>query len=411
MILDEKLLLVPPPPYCSPRLGHLFANPETEGDTASIITIGSNNPYAAYLSARPPTNCRPSFSSLPSHLLLQIVYNTIPQSDGQFERKTVLQRQTLYWLETSLRLVSHALYISCMNILRSTYLPSYDSLVRPPYSSDPFPSSGSNSAPSYRPLNSPYGSSSSFFPLHRELRTLDLFIAVLAHEELLYDTSSLHLSRHEAYKDIFDLLQPRSRLEDLVAKLGSKAGLISLGDESTVPSTPTTPQTLLEDKSEKENNPYATIIDSASLTSSPQASTSTLPPPLKKSKSAFSIFSTFSKGKGKASAVALQKAPRREATLSPIPFESLSISFSTRKIGLAYAPITPSARSKSSLTVTGSSPAYGGSTYGALGVSHNSRGRKRTILEISRQRDEALECSAEKLIKELRDWMIENPQL
>ncbi|KAJ3922517.1 hypothetical protein F5877DRAFT_33611 [Lentinula edodes] len=278
------------------------------------------------------------FSSLPSHLLLQIVYCTFPWEDGQFEGdvKEVLQRRTLYWLETSLRLVNRDLYIACMHILRSTYLPSYDALIRPPYSSDPFPSS--NSVPLYGTStsmwNSPYGSSR-LFPQHRELQTLDLFIAVLAQEELLYDTSSLHLSRHEAYKDIFDLRQPQSRLEDLVAKEGVKAGLVTLGDRDSVPGTPTTPQTPSEAKG-KENSPYFMDIDNNSN--------------------------------------------ERKVSLSPLPFRSLSISFSTRKIR---------------------------STYGALGVSYNSRGRKRTIVEVQRDRDEALEVSVRRVVRGLREWMEE----
>ncbi|KAJ3802416.1 hypothetical protein GGU11DRAFT_11040 [Lentinula aff. detonsa] len=411
MILEEKALLNPPPPY---QLSG--SNPDVE--TSSPITVGSNNPYAAYLSARRPVKFRPSLSSLPSHLLLQIVYCTFPQEAGQFEgdAKEVLQRRTLHWLETSLRLVNHNLYIACMHILRSTYLPSYDSLIRPPYSSDPFPSS-SYSIPAYRSSssrrNSPYGSSSSLFPQHRELRTLDLFISVLAHEELLYDTSDLYLSRHEAYKDIFDLRQPRSRMEDLVAEEGAKAGLITIRDEDSMPGTPTTPQTPSEPIG-KENSPYSmgSGSNNNSLVASPRASTSTLSKPLKKSKSTLSMFSFKRKGKGKE----LEQQPlpqpiRRKAELSPVPFKSLTVSFSTRKVGLVYAPVPSCTSSRSSLTVTGSSSsAYGGSTYGALGVSYNSRGRKRTIVEVQRDKDEALEVSARRLVRGLREWMEEETQ-
>ncbi|KAJ4488400.1 hypothetical protein J3R30DRAFT_930831 [Lentinula aciculospora] len=414
MILDEKMLLNPPPPYQLPSSHPVDA----DGETASIMIDGSNNPYAAYLSVRQPVRSRPLFSSLPSHLLLQIVYRTFPQEDGQFEGdvKAVLQRRMLYWLETSLRLVSRSLYIACMHILRSTYLPSYDSLIRPPYSSDPFPSSNSvclfGSSSSRR--NSPYNSSSSLFPQHRELQTLDLFIAVLAHEELLYDTSSLHLSRQEAYKDIFDLRQPRSRLEDLVAKEGVKAGLVTLGDGDSIPGTPTT-QTLSEAKG-KENSLYSMSSGSnySGLVISPSASTSTLSGPLKKAKSSFSLLSVFSsKGKGKGKALTEQPSPqhiRRTVELSPVPFGSLTVSFSTRKVSLVYTPVS-SCTSKSSLTVTGSSySAYGGSTYGTLGVSYNSRSRKRTIAEVQRDRDEALEVSARRLMRGLREWLEEEAQ-
>lgn len=438
MILDEKSLLNPPPPYCPSRLNSFRLNGvSTENETATIFTIGSNNPYAAYLSARQtPAVCKPTFSTLPSHLLLQMVYCTFPQEDGLFEgdAKAVLQRQTLYWLETSLRLVNRELYIgtfacylliykyeltnrmvylACMHVLRSTYLRTYDSLIRAPYSSDPFPSS--NSIPDYQTSkrrNSPYGCSSPLFPQHRELRTLDLFIAVLAQEDLLLDSTQLHLPRADAYKDIFDLLQPRSRLEDLVAKEGIKAGLISLGDETSVPTTPTTPQTPSDDKG-KENSPYMFSAGSNSVLASPQASTSTLSKPLKKSKSSFSMFSTFAsfgKGKGKESVVQPKSMPMPQTQVRPTPvaFGTLSISFSPRKLSIMYAPAPSTSSSLNSLTVTGSSSTvYGGSTYGILGVSHNSHARKRTIVEVQRERHEALEVSAKKLVTGLKEWLEE----
>ena len=107
-----------------------------------------------------------------------------------------------------------------MHILRSTYIPAYASLIRPPYTSDPFfspypPSSKSGTEPS------------------RELAILDQFIALLAHEEVLLDSSSLYLPREEAYKDLFDLAQPRSRLEDLIHDEGLKSGIILPTEEDS----------------------------------------------------------------------------------------------------------------------------------------------------------------------------------
>lgn len=52
----------------------------------------------------------PTFSALPSHLLLKIVYLTFPQMasvDERIER----HRKTLYWMSVHLRLVNRALYI------------------------------------------------------------------------------------------------------------------------------------------------------------------------------------------------------------------------------------------------------------------------------------------------------------
>ncbi|THV07851.1 hypothetical protein K435DRAFT_576839, partial [Dendrothele bispora CBS 962.96] len=200
----------------------------------TVFAVDGDNPYAAWLAARTPPKHKPTLSTLPSHLLLEVVYSTFPQEDGNHEgeSKIVRQRENLYWLETSLRLVSRKMYIACMHILRSTYLSTYDSLVRAPYTSDPFPSWEVFPAIIDRnPYHTPIVS-----PVHRELCTLDKFIAVLAHEDFLLDSTSLHLGRSEAYKDIFDLMQPKTRLEDLVAIEGARFGVISLGRSSPPPS-------------------------------------------------------------------------------------------------------------------------------------------------------------------------------
>ncbi|KAF7328907.1 hypothetical protein MVEN_02520400 [Mycena venus] len=199
MIIDEKSMLQPPPPYVS-------AN-------------GNGGP--------PPfPHCRPAMtlSTLPPHLLLQIVHMTFPQTPAFDEGKVERQRKTLYWLAVSLRLVNRALYIACMHVLRSTYLPAYDSLIRSPYSSDPFPL--------------PTGPQSAFVPVNpanlrlgtiqRETATLDLFIALKVREDVWADDSELHLERDESFKDLFDLAQPRSRLEDLVRVYGLREGVVGI---------------------------------------------------------------------------------------------------------------------------------------------------------------------------------------
>ena len=94
-----------------------------------------------------------------------------------------------------------------MHLLRSTILPVYLQSVKPPFSSDalsvhPDGLKGSTSIP------------------HREQKCLDLFIAVLARSARLYNESILHLSSETSAPtesaDIFDLYQPRARLEDLL---------------------------------------------------------------------------------------------------------------------------------------------------------------------------------------------------
>ena len=90
-----------------------------------------------------------------------------------------------------------------MHVLRSTYLASYTSLIRPPYTSDPFPLAQSSDA--CTPLNR-----------SRETAVLDLFIALKVHDDVWADESELHLGQPEAFRDLFDLMQPRARLEDLL---------------------------------------------------------------------------------------------------------------------------------------------------------------------------------------------------
>ncbi|KAI0655671.1 hypothetical protein C8Q70DRAFT_922953 [Cubamyces menziesii] len=153
----------------------------------------------------------PTLVTLPPHLLLRIVYDTF--SGGPVKS----QRKVLYWLTMSLRLVNRALYIACMHVLRSTYLPAYSALVRPPYTSDPFPLSLPDS---------PYS-------VQRETRVLDLFIALKVREDVWADESELHLEREESFKDLFDLMQPRARLEDLMRTYGARDGVVSTSSGSS----------------------------------------------------------------------------------------------------------------------------------------------------------------------------------
>ncbi|TFK47180.1 hypothetical protein OE88DRAFT_1666493 [Heliocybe sulcata] len=269
IIVDDKSMrsnLPPPPPY-------LAAGPV------------SPPPFPGHFPRQ-----RQTLATLPSHLLLQIVYATFPKTAAVDEGKSERQRKTLYWLSTSLRLVNRALYIACMHVLRSTYLPAYQSLIRPPYTSDPFPytASTSSNAP-MSPVNA----------TQRETAILDRFITLKVREDVWLDESELHLEREDSFKDLFDLMQPKSRLEDLVRSYGVRDGVIVDG----------------------ANGP--------------------------------------AKGKGKA------------RSIDPIPFDALSVSFSTRTAGLVMT----------------------------------TRTTKRTIVQVPRTRDEKLEIVAKRLVRELRNWL------
>lgn len=111
-----------------------------------------------------------------------------------------------------------------MHVLRSTYLPAYTALVRPPYSSDPFPlQTTASQVPPTDALVSPIKS------VQRETKVLDLFIAGKVREDVWMDESELHLEREESVRDLFDLMQPRSRMEDLVRIYGVRESLIYAG--------------------------------------------------------------------------------------------------------------------------------------------------------------------------------------
>lgn len=268
-------------------------------------------PYVANASALPP----PPFpgehrgaaqpSDLPPYLLLKIVYMTFPQTPGIDEGKIERQRKTLCWLSTQLRLVNRSFYIACEHVLRSTYLPAYNSMIRLPYSSDPFPFSSS-------------ASTSSCDTLQRETKVLDLFIALKVHEDVMVDDSSLHLEREDSFKDLFDLMQPRSRLEDLVRHYGVREGVV-------------------------HTNPSGVNASSSSS----------------------SVFRSNNSGTGSAS------TSKRTSGPAPVPFSALSISFSPRRVGLV-------------LTTSG---------------------RKRTIVDVARTKDEKLEVTAKKLARQLKVWL------
>jgi hypothetical protein len=178
-------------------------------------------------------------------------------------------------------------------------------MIRPPYSSDPFPFSSS-------------ASTSSCDTLQRETKVLDLFIALKVHEDVMVDDSSLHLEREDSFKDLFDLMQPRSRLEDLIRHYGVREGVV-------------------------HTNPSGVYTSSSSS----------------------GMFSANTSGIGFAG------TSKRTSDPAPVPFSALSISFSPRRVGLV-------------LTASG---------------------RKRTIVDVARTRDEKLEVAAKKLARQLKVWL------
>ena len=218
-----------------------------------------------------------------------------------------------------------------MHVLRSTYLPAYMSLVRPHYSSDPFPLTAPTPRiyPSTHPQHNPLQLTTPLNSMQRETAVLDLFLSVKVREDVWADESEFHLEREESFKDMFDLMQPRSRLEDLVRGYGERAGAIAV--DATVSTVASSPFPLAIGGSRPV--PASPTCRTFSNSRSPQAQS----PPL-------------------------------------IPFTALSVSFSTRTVGLILT----------------------------------SRSGRRTIVEVARmRRDEPLETAAKRLVAELRLWLQE----
>jgi len=207
MILDEEK---PPPPYTH----------------ASALTP---TPSYSSLSRRRTAGRGLSLPSLPAYILLQIVYATCPPDLSLQDR-----RLALYWMAHSLRYVCRDMYIASMHVLRSSYLPLYARKITPPYTTDPFPPS----SPSH--LSSLPASASTLRSTQRETAILDLFILLKVKEDVRADESDLYMdSADEQYRDMFNLMQPRARLEDLVRKYGTRANLITSPSSSRTSSSRT----------------------------------------------------------------------------------------------------------------------------------------------------------------------------
>lgn len=381
MIIDDKVnMSSPPPPYVSSQLVSQYS---TRGiGTSGILTL----------------------STLPPHILIEIIYDTFPaechvarssaktlthptctsgivsgRSNYEYDArihddtKAEKQRKVLYWLSTSLRFVSRQLYIACMHVLRSTYLPFYQSFIRPPYSSDPFPlalpaspSGETSNPPAYAttlPSLDSHTTNSSLTSLQRETVILDQFIVLKATQDVFADDTELHIGREDSFRDLFDVAQPRARLEDLVRMYGIHDGVVS------VPGMTRRNRVYDSYFGETDKNACLQASTSSPLPSSPSTSSPQLLQVQKQSKtSSRSLFSFFKRSSSS------QECPAPKQPIQPLPFSLLKVSFSPRKVGLIY-------------------------------------NRTRTITEVQRastlseRKAETLEALARDLIKGLREYL------
>ncbi|KAF8200292.1 hypothetical protein BJ912DRAFT_898313 [Pholiota molesta] len=285
--------------------------------------------YGSTLTLQLPHARAPTLATLPAHILLQIIHHTFPYSTPQapaynpaasaadatyyaaytahYHPDTVAERQrrTLLWLSTSLRRVSRTLYTACMHVLRSTYLPAYLALVRAPYTSDPFPMGAPDAPPSTAASTAP-PSPPAYAPLGRETPILDRFILLKIRHDVLADESSLHLDREDAFRDLFEVAQPRARLEDLVREIGARRGVVCTPPAPASPPPASPPPASQRRSPPASASNYVFNDDSDEKAGSPTSPSSPLPSP----------------------------PPPQYSQIQPLPFGTLSISFQPRRIGL-----------------------------------------------------------------------------
>lgn len=75
---------------------------------------------------------------------------------------------------------------------------------------------------------------------------LDRFLVLKICDDVRADETELHLGSEDSFADIFDLMQPRSRVEDLLRLFGVQTEVISVAD-----SEPYSPVTSRHSKSNK----------------------------------------------------------------------------------------------------------------------------------------------------------------
>ncbi|PWN24272.1 hypothetical protein BCV69DRAFT_280162 [Microstroma glucosiphilum] len=229
MILDSELL-DPPPVYT-------VAPITSSASTSASSALPDSATGSLHLSEAQRQNAR-----LPLEVLLR-VFSLINQASQDEQTRA----EGRVWMMAEGRRVCKAWYIACMSLLRSHYVSAYRGKVLPPYSthtwsqalSPPVPTT--QTVPAYS-LRAPpqrqhpiLSSIQSDAAATRETKVLDLYIASTTRRELDAQESSLFSSEVSDDADdmaatsddraLFELWQPRSRLEDLLILAGLERGV------------------------------------------------------------------------------------------------------------------------------------------------------------------------------------------
>ncbi|BGP02469.1 hypothetical protein RTBOTA2_003828 [Rhodotorula toruloides] len=192
-------------------------------------------PPPAYSATSPPSVPRSLLESLPSHLLLRIL-SDLPLSDLIF----------------GLRPASRTLFLHATSLAREQVYGIWVEEVQraamsrrgaPPASTDPLGRADEaaghiedveTAPPTYEPDPGPSGTNSIFSSRTRELAIFDLFIVVLARSSYKLSASTLLFTNEDdalripsdVRQDLFGMMQPRARVEDLLVQLGRGRGWI-----------------------------------------------------------------------------------------------------------------------------------------------------------------------------------------
>ncbi|KAI5117729.1 hypothetical protein M0805_006214 [Coniferiporia weirii] len=394
VVLISEKDIIPPPPYLAVEQvdSHAFSGDFESSTVSESPDVDSNGDVISTRRLRSSTA-----PSLPSHVLLLIVYGTLPMP-GEIRRGrresveecAVRTTRTLYWMAFCLRCVNRGFYLASMHLLRSTFLVHYAQHIRSPYSSEPFPHSSNGT---HGGIRAPVVSS-----LQTESQVLDLYILHRLHEDVFSADSSLHTARTDVLGDLFDFMQPRGRLADLVRAYGSAASLSSpdVGVEHRVEEcgrdASETEPTLHRESAEVVGQtrpllrsfPSSSTLRSTRQSSAPNDAYHTsvsglkLKAQLARSSSSLTLAQQFTVPSPPSAHLPSATHEPRTVRVQRVPLSALRVAFSPRRIGLVYAPVS---------SVSGP------------------RGGPRTIVDLPRARDEPLERCASRLLAGLKAWL------
>jgi hypothetical protein len=218
--------------------------------------------------------------------------------------------------------------------------------LKPPYTSDPFPIS--SGPPAYETDGSPtfqYQTIPEESPLQtiqRETLVLDRFITLKVREDVFSDESSLHLEGDDKFRDLFNLAQPQARLEDLVRVCGLQEGVISVPGMPSGGRSPRIYASSLSASSQSSFSPFHDSNAAAVTYPLPASTAQVVNNPSSSTRSSNGFFSSLRKftfpsppsSSPSTPSALLKSYPTTSKPVQPIPFSSLSVTFTFQSVRL-----------------------------------------------------------------------------